>query len=898
MDLLGSDISLDDVKNVPDSPEYSLAAILAEYGEAPAAGSGVEARSREIVMEALGETISSAAVTAEDAEGTEGLPSPPPRERAQKERQKHKKRQKRRPQRRAREEDAEDTYTPPSAGEEEYAPPVREDAGGYPPEPAREPEPARTYEPEAARTYSREPELTYEPARSYEPRRGRSSAAVADEDDDVKVYRPAAHSAPEGDEDVKIYSHSVQDRIAEAERLSARWSSRAAAPEEDYAEAAGGYAPAGSEFETDYDTYADGADEYHSAAHEAEPAGREDGYGGQEYAPGGGEYGEYGYSDDENGSEYASAGEYRREHVPEAKSANPLLSLLAILSMKLRGAKREAAPSAAGDEEDLGEEMAADEAVKYYAGNANSLKLRARLAFAVCIVLAWLSLGLPAAGALGSDLKTASLVCLIMELSVVMLGLDVFTAGIMSLMRGRAGLWSLVSVACIASMADAVATYALGEAGWGLPFCAAASFSMAFSLFGASLTSRGLRLSMKAAVLAVEPDVLVPAPGLSEGETVIRRTKKPLGGYLWRCEEPDGAEWAYSSLAPFFIPAALLLALFAAAITGLWTRFFRIFAALTCVAAPCAALIACPLPFSLLARRVFRSGASVAGWAGTRDIGRAGHIVVTDTDVFPRTTVSIESIRILEGTSPETIIAAAGSLISASGSGLSEVFLDLMRRNGCTMQRVEDFSCHEGGGLRALINGSEVLCGSAGFMHLMSVRLPQKLASKSSVFIAVNGILMGIFTIKYTPMTSVQEALSRLLRSRREPLFAIRDFLVTPLMIRRRFRLPTDGFEFPPFEDRYRISGTDVSQSPPAALLSREGLASYAEVAMAARKAYSAGSFGTALSAVSAIVGMLLVVILTVALGLPPGAGALLTYSLLWCVPGAVVSLVSLEVEI
>ena len=75
MDLLGSDISLDDVKNVPDSPEYSLSAILAEYGEAPAAASGVEARSREIVMEALGETISGA-VRAEDAEGTEGLPPP------------------------------------------------------------------------------------------------------------------------------------------------------------------------------------------------------------------------------------------------------------------------------------------------------------------------------------------------------------------------------------------------------------------------------------------------------------------------------------------------------------------------------------------------------------------------------------------------------------------------------------------------------------------------------------------------------------------------------------------------------------------------------------------------------------------------------------------------------
>ena len=85
MDLLGSDISLDDVKNVPDSPEYSLSAILAEYGEAPAAASGVEARSREIVMEALGETISGA-VRAEDDEDGDVKVYRPRRERCQKRR--------------------------------------------------------------------------------------------------------------------------------------------------------------------------------------------------------------------------------------------------------------------------------------------------------------------------------------------------------------------------------------------------------------------------------------------------------------------------------------------------------------------------------------------------------------------------------------------------------------------------------------------------------------------------------------------------------------------------------------------------------------------------------------------------------------------------------------------
>ena len=93
-----------------------------------------------------------------------------------------------------------------------------------------------------------------------------------------------------------------------------------------------------------------------------------------------------------------------------------------------------------------------------------------------------------------------------------------------------------------------------------------------------------------------------------------------------------------------------------------------------------------------------------------RDIGKSLGMVITDSDLFPGDSVKISSIRILDGSSPEEIIADAGSLIIASGSGLSPVFTELMRRNGCAMRRVEDFCCHEGGGLTALIAGEEVLC--------------------------------------------------------------------------------------------------------------------------------------------------------------------------------------------
>lgn len=122
-------------------------------------------------------------------------------------------------------------------------------------------------------------------------------------------------------------------------------------------------------------------------------------------------------------------------------------------------------------------------------------------------------------------------------------------------------------------------------------------------------------------------------------------------------------------------------------------------------------------------------------------------------------------------------------------------------------------------------------------------------------------------------------------------MFAIRDFLVTPLMIRQRFRLPTDGFEFPPFEDRYRVSGEDGGRQPPGGAALPRGSGLLCRGVRVRQAAYAASSFSTALSVVCAVVGLLLGFVLTLTTGLPPTSGQLLTYLLLWLVPPALVSL-------
>lgn len=849
-------IAIDDKLNENLSGDISLESILAEYGDF---GLGVPpedevgARSRRIVMEALGETFTGVSVESAEADDTLDYDEPPARE-----------------------------YRPRRARKGRSR--------------RREHEDVREYRPR------------YMPEREPEP-----DFSALDEDEDVKVYRPGAAAAPpEGDEDVKVYR--LGDVIAEAERRSANWKVPKPAdiprfveePPEPEPEPA--YQPETQEFpDFDYspEQFSDFAAE--TEPEPEQPAGPEYEPEPEQYIPDVDENVRYGgyYSYDDEDEEYAAEGSedmeppgprrrFRRRDAAE-RQAGPVLGTLAVLGYKLRRAMLAGEARAVEDEVEEGPEMPADRAAKYYAGSVSSLRLRFRLAAFMSVILCWISFGLPCVGALGSDLKTTSLVCLALELTIVMLGLDIFTTGIMSLVRNRPGLWTMVSFSCIAAALDAVVSYAVGTAGWGLPFCGAAGLSMTFALWGALLTAKGLRLSVKAKELAEDPFCVSAETGVLEQGAALVKYKRSTEGWLRRCEEPDAAENLFSTLAPWLIAASLLLSAVAVAITKNWTSFFRILAAISASTAPFAAFLSCAMPYAMMARRIFRSGAAVAGWPGIRDVGRAQRLVVTDTDLFPSDAVSIESIRILDGMKPQRVISAAGSLVSASGSGLAPAFVELMRKNGCSMLRVEDFCCHEGGGLTSLIEGIEVICGSAGFMRLMGIVIPQKLASRSSVFIAMNGILTGIFNIKYEPQGTVRAALAGLLHSRRDPLFAVRDFLVTPLMLRQKYRLPTDGFDFPPFARRYEVSGAEPGEdSQLSALLSREGLGSFVEVADCGRHAYLASALGAALSVVCAVVGIVLFFVMIVT----GGAGAVsvsnvMTYMFLWLAPVLVADIAS-----
>ena len=533
------------------------------------------------------------------------------------------------------------------------------------------------------------------------------------------------------------------------------------------------------------------------------------------------------------------------------------------------------------------EELSPKKAAKFYYQQLRPLRFRWRVCLFMCIVLAWISLGLPMAGNLGRSVQVQAGVSLLLLLTVMMASLDILVTGIRQLFELHPGGEALAAMAALLSAVDGV----MVMQGYGtyLPFCAVGAFSLTSAVLGAKLDCTARARSLRTAALSKAP-AAITAEETNRGNLYLIRSLRPVEGIVRRSEEPNFCQTAYAAAAPAFLIVSVVLAA-VASMGGHGSYFLHTLSALLSVSASFTAFLSFPLPYALTARKLQSSGAAVVGWAGCADIGKTKRVVITDNDIFPPGTMKLTGINILEGAFVDKVVSYTSSLLTASGSGVTAAFAELIARRGYSLVQTEEFKCHEGGGLSALIGGERVLVGSAGFMNLMGIRLPQNMSAKNSVCTAISGELVAVFTLEYVPVKSVQEALATLLQGRTQPVFAIRDFNITPLMIRQLFRMPTDNFNFPTFRDRYRIAATAQGRAPVSAVIARTGMGPLVDAAESGRKLYTTCRIGAVISLVSTVVGLLIMFLLCRAGSYDTAtAGNVLSYMLVWTLPVALLA--------
>ncbi|MDR0491490.1 MAG: hypothetical protein LBH28_09645 [Oscillospiraceae bacterium] len=514
------------------------------------------------------------------------------------------------------------------------------------------------------------------------------------------------------------------------------------------------------------------------------------------------------------------------------------------------------------EKDEVYEEPDLKDAVKRFAEACNSISLRffpaALITFIMVMITFAFESGMVIPFGIGRDYVAASGALIILMLIVMMLCIDLIVRGAVDLARGSPNTETLLLFSCGFSFISGAYSMLKGTSGV-LAYCAVSALSLTFAAFGERCALRAYTDTLKTASSSSEPYGVQADYNGEISKSVLKKVYNRTNGFYNTLMHPDISETVQRYASPVLLVAALVLSLIAALAKGRGEYFLHILSALLASAASFSAMLAFSFPFNMIAKAIRKSGAALAGWGGADDICFSDGACVTDDDLFPPGTLSINGIKLSEGVSAEKAIRYTASLIIASNSGLSHMFSDVLKTQGMGVIRVEGFSCKDGG-VSALIRGESVATGSAAFMNLLGIRIPDDLNMKNAVYTAINGRMIAMFAINYDPLVSVQSALVSVLKWRVKLFFAMRDFNITPLMLKQKFKVSLEDFEFTQARDSYNISDLNSGREGRiAAVLTREGLGPFAEAVTGGRMLKSVALVATAISIISAVFGVLIV---------------------------------------
>ena len=475
--------------------------------------------------------------------------------------------------------------------------------------------------------------------------------------------------------------------------------------------------------------------------------------------------------------------------------------------------------------------------------------------------LSWTELAgaLEGTGLGGYQLRSLALTGLL--LLTGLLCFEVLTRAVRQIFTLRPRAESLLLPAWVFTLLDGLAAGGMEGRQNCLPCSAVTALGLVFALWGAHARRRGDRLSAKVAAQVREPYVVSLDENKWNGRAAYSKRSGSAVGFGSRLQMEDAGQRAYRVAAPLLLLGCTLCAVMASFGQGAPERF--VWSASACFTASSAwpALLAYGLPYRKLAARLHKVGAALAGWPGTARCGQSG-IIIGDQDLFPTGSVRVAQVKVYGGAATETGVGYTATMLAAMDCGLTRPFHDLLRAQGAGYREISGL-CWGEGGASGIIRRQEVLVGTAAFMHMTDVALPQGHNVKNALFCAINGQLAGMFLLNYAMSAAVNPSLSALIRTGVTPVLATRDPNLIPALLEQKFKLPVDKLEFPPVERRLELSRPEEGDGALVALLSREGLAAYCDAVVGGRRLRSAVRWGLIFALAGAVIGLSLTFYLT-----------------------------------
>jgi|GEM_PF-4589884 len=506
----------------------------------------------------------------------------------------------------------------------------------------------------------------------------------------------------------------------------------------------------------------------------------------------------------------------------------------------------------------------------------------------------YLQLPVPAEVLLAEDVRVHALVSGGLLAVTMLCGYDILARGLAGLVMLRIGSDTLTSASALVALAHSISLVlaptgvadAAGASVYG-PLAILPAAAIVFSLWGSKMRAKVACRSLRSCYRLKQAKTLTTLPEEFDGDVMYALTKTTSQqGFYQTLTENDASATVMRWYAPLALFASLFLAIYCGYSSAESAPFLWCWSLILSLTPALGLSIAAVLPLARAAKRMYRDGVLLGGGKALARMGARSFVLLTDEDIFPGESITINGYKLMDPEKKELALSAAASLLDAAHTALAKPFMRIASDSFAPIRPVKDLVFSDAGGITGMIDGHHVMVGTASFVQRAWVKIPPDIKLRTAVFCVVDSELLAIFAVKYQVTPKADYSLNLLEDNGYMPVIATRDFNVTASFIQSRFGISSADVVYPPADMRVSLSDPAVELESSGLIFTYGGGDAMADALISCRRYRSATRLSITFSLISSLIGLGLSTLMSffgwAEVATPVN---LLIYYLLWAVP-------------
>ena len=203
---------------------------------------------------------------------------------------------------------------------------------------------------------------------------------------------------------------------------------------------------------------------------------------------------------------------------------------------------------------------------------------------------------------------------------------------------------------------------------------------------------------------------------------------------------------------PAVVAIAAATAIIPSLVTCLWHYCIYTAMSFLVISCPCALVLSVPLSFFAGIGAASKQGILFKGGIAVEQLKNIGAVVFDKTGTITKGNFVVHEVRPADGRREEDVFRLCASVEQASNHPIARSVVEASEQRGLTLgtpSKVEEIAGH---GLKAIVEGHDVLCGNQKLMDRHQLALPSLEAAEygAELFIAVDGQYAGRIVISDT----------------------------------------------------------------------------------------------------------------------------------------------------